>query len=391
MKKNIVFLVIALVASAHAVFAEMDTSNKSAQPESITSMQDPASFMTFYYQKKNVVLVVPALEYLINLNDFMKEDNTHLKPSQHFFAAIGHEDPAVLEQIKGLKGKYSGLPAKIISEIIQESESFISPEPRSLKDLDYLWSEFMATGDDVSVRKIIDLLKLDPKHNMEMIGMISAAQWSLLSNGVQHEKVHEIIKSEAISSDGSVKERLNAILHEIEAEKSSKNISQQSDSNKGTHGFIKYKLLDVKKNIVLDEGQKEISEIHREDKKLGGELNEVYLGKYYFNLYDDFIVGYSLYGYKAKEIFGFGLWLEKSNTKTFSWEWYERIDEHTFKKLQGPGTIRVDYKKRDGYWYISKLTFMDTQVLRSQLDTNTSPVVEDWFCVVLAGSNVEWT
>ena len=186
------------------------------ETQGISSMNDLGFFMTFYYQKKDASFVIPALEYLLGQDDLLK-DGTHLKPAQHFFATIGHNDPALLKQMEMLQGKYSGQAATILSEIIQEATAFISPEPRTAKDLDYLWSEFMATGDDAPVKKIISTLSSGASG--EMLITAGAAEWSLGANGVEHEKVYEVIKAESIIANGSAKEKLSQLVQKIEAQK----------------------------------------------------------------------------------------------------------------------------------------------------------------------------
>ncbi len=180
------------------------------------SLNDFGSFMTFYYQKKDSSLVIPALEYLLQQEAFLR-DRSHLKPVQHFFAALGHGSLALLAEIKLLQPKYEGNAAAALAEIIQDSIDFVSPEPLTAKDLDYLWSEFMATGDDAPVKKIISVLSLDAQGEMQLT--VGAAEWSLGANGAQHQKVYDAIKAESTGATGLAKERLSRIMQKIEAQR----------------------------------------------------------------------------------------------------------------------------------------------------------------------------
>ena len=95
------------------------------------------------------------------------------------------------------------------------------------------------------------------------------------------------------------------------------------------------------------------------------------MGKYfedrYIKIYDDFIVGLNNYGYKNRNaVDGFGIWLDRLKTNTFSWEWYNQIDTNTFDKIQGKGKLKVEYRQRDGYWEIAKMMFIGDQILRAK-------------------------
>lgn len=206
-----------LVSGKEVKTQEIIIFRKEEQIQEIASMDDLGNFMTYYYQHKKDAVVIPALEYLLKQENLLA-DATHLKPVIHFFATIGNNNSGVVEQLKTLKSKYSGVQATVISEILQESVNFVSPEPQTAKDLDYLWSEFMATGDAMPVKKIISTLNRDA--HGEMMLTAAAAEWSLSANGIQHVKVYDVIKSGSLSATGKAKEKLAQILQKIEAQRS---------------------------------------------------------------------------------------------------------------------------------------------------------------------------
>lgn len=183
----------------------------------VASMDDFNLFMTYYYQNKNETLIIPALEYLLGQENFLKSNGTHVKPIVHFFAALVQNNPSVLEEIKMLGGRYTGISRTVISDILQEATNFVSPEPKTAKDMDFLWSEFMATGNDAPIIKITGTLSMNA--NEELLINTAAAEWSLVSNGIQHSKVYHVIKSEFSKSTGKQKEKLLQVLQKIKAQR----------------------------------------------------------------------------------------------------------------------------------------------------------------------------
>ena len=94
-------------------------------------------------------------------------------------------------------------------------------------DMDMLWATFMATGNEQAVNRIIDYLatpvsskKSTEKSKEEFITEVylSAAEWSLESNGRQDPKVAEIIKHRFKESDDDMKAKLAPIIEGILSE-----------------------------------------------------------------------------------------------------------------------------------------------------------------------------
>lgn len=82
-------------------------------------------------------------------------------------------------------------------------------------DLDFLWSEFMVTGNEKAVKRIISVLPWydDHKDLMQMV-IAGAARWSLGSNCKQHKKVLEICQNELYRSTWPTKKYLKEIVAE---------------------------------------------------------------------------------------------------------------------------------------------------------------------------------
>ena len=96
---------------------------------------------------------------------------------------------------------------------LQKNEGGQVSLPNSPKDLDNLWAEFLATGKEEPVKKIIGVLSYPDKG--ENIVLIGAAEWSLAANAKQHKEVREIIEKESRSATGELKNKLDNILKKI--------------------------------------------------------------------------------------------------------------------------------------------------------------------------------
>lgn len=157
------------------------------------------------------------------------------------------------------------------------------------------------------------------------------------------------------------------------------------------HGLIKYKLLDLKKNSLIQAGENRIQEVTSENM-----LSDT--GDHSFKIYDDFIVGMNRESYPDKQkVCGIGMWLERSGQETFSWEWYSQVDENSFKKLHGDGMLKVEYKHSGENWVISKITFTGEHVFRASKFGNLFNKIAslkkrkgDWQCIIADGSYIEW-
>jgi len=158
------------------------------------------------------------------------------------------------------------------------------------------------------------------------------------------------------------------------------------------NGVIGYKLLELESNKEISKGTLEIKKVNVQ--KMNALIDkEEYAEQRTFNLFDDFIIGQSNYGHKDREkIGGFGMWLKRLNSNVFSWEWYEQENDNVFKKLQGEGKVRVEFRKRNGCFEISKITFIGDQIFRARktnlLTLLTSPNKEDWHCIISDGSYI---
>ena len=96
-------------------------------------------------------------------------------------------------------------------------------------------------------------------------------------------------------------------------------------------------------------------------------------------LSNGFQIGTSVY--REPRVEGFGMWIHK-NDGGFSWEWFNRDGDDSFRKLQGPGQLRVRIKRDQGLEEITRIEFLTDVTMRLNarwfipfLDGNTDQVL----------------
>ena len=94
---------------------------------------------------------------------------------------------------------------------------FSTIEVNSPAILDMLWASFMATGNTLYVKRIIDVLgKKDTKESINNIVLKGSAKWSILSNAKQHTKVLKVCKKHSKSSNLTLKKEIIKILEKVD-------------------------------------------------------------------------------------------------------------------------------------------------------------------------------
>lgn len=83
--------------------------------------------------------------------------------------------------------------------------------------LDFLWSIFLATGEELPLVCIISALELQKEKDVTLFLTGGAAQWSLISNARQHQKVYQICEESYKTSEGFKKESLKKILEDAKS------------------------------------------------------------------------------------------------------------------------------------------------------------------------------
>jgi hypothetical protein len=102
---------------------------------------------------------------------------------------------------------------KQVLDVLTDNPMDILNDPiKDVSQLDMLWAIFMATGDSAPIKRIISVLHLVKDGHGLDIAIGGAAQWSLSSNAVQHEKVYQICQEELSNADGETKNLLQQII-----------------------------------------------------------------------------------------------------------------------------------------------------------------------------------
>lgn len=83
--------------------------------------------------------------------------------------------------------------------------------------LDALWGNFMATGDDAPVARIISALPwINVRGDIARLSVGGAARWSLISNAIQHRRVLAVCRKELASQPKEVADVLREVIGEAE-------------------------------------------------------------------------------------------------------------------------------------------------------------------------------
>ena len=67
--------------------------------------------------------------------------------------------------------------------------------------------------------------------------------------------------------------------------------------------------------------------------------------------------------YRESKTDGFGLWIHKDG-QGFSWEWFTRESDQVFRKLQGPGRLKVRFARIGQLEELAEIEFLDDVTLR---------------------------
>ena len=110
--------------------------------------------MTYFYRHPKADQLVPILESELKRRDLVK-DGIQVPPFVHFFATAFHQNPDQLPELKIFETVYSGNGKEVIKKIITQAENYQPAEFKSPKDLELLWAEFQATGNQAIIDQII--------------------------------------------------------------------------------------------------------------------------------------------------------------------------------------------------------------------------------------------
>ena len=206
MKK--IALMLCFVSLVGSAFSQSKMEEALSQ-EGITP-EEVVKVTTYYYLDPQPERLIQIVKVFLNQDEIANSPN-HFTPFAHFVATIAQNNPEFITKLKSISQELSLSGQAALGKIVYGAENFQSPTiAETAADLDCLWGEFLATGDQEPVKKIISVLG-KPETGMNIL-LVGAANWSLGSNAQQHEKVYEIIQEESVSATGKIKEKLDLIL-----------------------------------------------------------------------------------------------------------------------------------------------------------------------------------
>ena len=218
-----------------------------AAEENFSDANALGRWITYYYSKPEPQRVAEAIRAASSLG-FMK-NGQKAPPFIGFIAGVMSKNPSMAqslaEQLTSLPEVdqpvlilgvwYSANPdAKPLLERLTKSmpnhkkmidQLLVNGRP-SLLDLpleqgtwvlDALWGNFMATGDDAPVARIISALPwVNVRGDVSRLLVGGAARWSLISNAIQHKPVMAVCRKELASQPKDVMEVLREVIAEAE-------------------------------------------------------------------------------------------------------------------------------------------------------------------------------
>lgn len=222
---------IAYLLIAFSIFSCVGLS----RAESLPDPNDLNSFLTFYYLKPNPNKAPAVLENLIS-SRYFKSDEFSKNNADYIiayaFGRIAQLNPAIIEDYKKIfdKSSHKGrelilkifqvcgnedirdllmskqdskkykrekiVISKILNEGIPIEFNLIANKVANANDLDFLWSEFMITGNEAAVKKIIDVLGW-PDITREKLQVYLNKNIS----SVEEEKISKVLEEIGIKCD----------------------------------------------------------------------------------------------------------------------------------------------------------------------------------------------
>lgn len=218
-----------------------------AVEENFTDANALGRWITYYYSKPEPERVAEAIR-AASSQGFI-ENGKNAPPFIGFIAGVMSKNPSMAqslaEQLTSLPEAdqpmlvlgvwYSAYPdAKPLLERLKKSmpthEEMINhllangrpglldlPLEQGPWVLDALWGNFMATGDDAPVVRILSALPwINVRGDVSRLLVGGAARWSLISNAIQHKTVMATCRKELANQPKEVSEVLREVIAEAE-------------------------------------------------------------------------------------------------------------------------------------------------------------------------------
>lgn len=166
-----------------------------------------------YYLDPNTNLLIPHLELVLNRDPRIVTLPEKWDHVSHFYATAFQTDKDKISELEKLMAQFTGSAQKAVRKIIADTQYYVPVKKvNDPKDMDFLWAEFIATGKEEPVRKIIETLDYtindfslntpyweqyelsESDRELALESLRRSAKWSLEANAKKHKRVYEIIK-----------------------------------------------------------------------------------------------------------------------------------------------------------------------------------------------------
>lgn len=194
-------------------------------PQTLDTPENLNDWMSHYYLHRDTTQVVPAIREMFKQGWF--ERDPAVAPLTAFWASVFYQNHKQIEpwlrtlnDLSFEQKKYlwmavylSGVPEsqELLKKLAQEAggegaayiHKLLNEKRQNVVDmsvtgpavLDMFWGQFVASGDDRCVKRVIAALYyLQETEDLAKMLIGGAARWSLESNAVQHPRVLEICK-----------------------------------------------------------------------------------------------------------------------------------------------------------------------------------------------------
>jgi len=228
------FLILVLFLTTNVAFARTE----------FKSQEKFSDWITFYYENPEPNRIPDAVEYMSKSGVLDKKNA--ISPIFGFLSGVFRKNPekinSWLRDLRNLKENhfgviilglwYSGLPdSKSRASSLLDKHPKLKPEfgfvnqgsPITIEEipleqgpwvLDALWGEFMATGEEIPVQRIISALPWsDVKGDINRLMVGGSARWSLTSNAIQHKKVLEICEETVANQNSDIAIKLGEVIN----------------------------------------------------------------------------------------------------------------------------------------------------------------------------------
>ena len=214
------------------------------------SVEEVSKWFTFYYLSPNPERFPEAIEYMSQ--NGMLDNKNAISPIFGFMSGVFGENAHHVEnwvkRLSVLKEEhkivvvlgiwYADIPQskKLAYELLNKSQylneklSYIRKgDPLPINKipleqgpwvLDALWGNFVATGKNTPVKRIMAALPwVDIKGDVNKLLVGGAARWSLTSNAVQHDRVFDFCKVEIDNQPKEIALKLREVLENAKVDK----------------------------------------------------------------------------------------------------------------------------------------------------------------------------